>query len=343
MDYIPRLNTLLDKYLNDLCSAHEKNEMISLLIRAEEDRIVIPGIREIWTRLKMDDIKHSVDWDNMYAVVTSAEQRITAFGHLKKKASRRSWPVLAATILLFFIAAVAFYFSRPAIQMPTQPAMAVNKTSFQETVSKYRSIHLPDGSLVILFPGSSLEHPRAFKGKTREVSLTGEGYFDIAHLAGMPFIVHTGKISTRVLGTAFDIKAYPGDASIEVTVKRGKVEVLNERKSIGLLTANQMISFTKQSEKYEQRKIPAATYAPSISKETFFDNITMKEAAIKIEALFHVPVELINADMEKCRVTATFSEKDNLEEILTVICGVTRAKFHVANNLVIIEGAGCSN
>jgi ferric-dicitrate binding protein FerR (iron transport regulator) len=83
-------------------------------------------------------------------------------------------------------------------------------------------INLPDGSKVVLNANSKLEYPPGFSNNTREVYLDGEAYFDIAHDPGKPFIVHTGSISTRVLGTAFNINAYRSQQFVEVTVTRVK-------------------------------------------------------------------------------------------------------------------------
>lgn len=77
-------------------------------------------------------------------------------------------------------------------------------------INKSKFIHLPDGSTVLLNEGSKLDFGNDFNTGSRQVVLTGEAYFDIKHDERRPFVVHTGKVYTTVLGTAFNIRAWPG-------------------------------------------------------------------------------------------------------------------------------------
>lgn len=87
-------------------------------------------------------------------------------------------------------------------------------------------IVLPDGSKVWLNAASSLKYPTAFKG-TREVTLTGEAYFEIAENAAMPFRVNAGAMQVQVLGTGFNVMAYDNEAAVAATLLEGKIAVNN--------------------------------------------------------------------------------------------------------------------
>src|SRR5688572_8298430 len=103
-------------------------------------------------------------------------------------------------------------------------------------------LRLPDGSTVLLNEGSKLEYPITFSGDTREVFLQGEGYFDIQHNPSKPFVVKTANVTTTVLGTAFNVKAFPSEKHITVTVTRGKVKVSKDEKVLGVITHDQQIT-----------------------------------------------------------------------------------------------------
>src|SRR5690606_2603405 len=105
------------------------------------------------------------------------------------------------------LGAVVFYFSLK----PGEPTTTVHAEFGNSKVTKlaHQLLLLPDGSTVLLNNNSSLDFPQQFTGDTREVILKGEAYFDIKPDASRPFIIHTGKVKTRVLGTAFNIRAYP--------------------------------------------------------------------------------------------------------------------------------------
>jgi ferric-dicitrate binding protein FerR (iron transport regulator) len=206
---------------------------------------------------------------------------------------------------------------------------------------KKRVVHLPDGSTVLLNRHSTLDYPADIAGG-REVTLRGEAYFDIVHRTGQPFLVHTGKIVTKVLGTAFNIKAYPGERAIEVTVDHGKVQVLRGRSSIGLLTDNQQMRYNNDTEGYISKDVnikPVMAWKP---EEVVFDDITMEEAARRIGQRFNVTVSFVNAAVKDCRVTATFYLEDDLDEIMTVICAVNQSNFVIKGNTIMIDGKGCN-
>jgi transmembrane sensor len=89
-----------------------------------------------------------------------------------------------------------------------------------------KSFQLPDGSKVMLNAGSTLGIPTDFNHSRRDIYLEGEAYFDVTKDAQKPFTIHTSRMDIKVLGTAFNIKAYPGDALAEASLLTGSVEVL---------------------------------------------------------------------------------------------------------------------
>jgi ferric-dicitrate binding protein FerR (iron transport regulator) len=90
--------------------------------------------------------------------------------------------------------------------------------------SKTRTI-LPDGSTVWLNAGSSIRYEPGFSGPQREVTLQGEAFFDVVKQPSRPFIVHAGDLNIKVLGTAFNVKSYDEDKSVETTLIRGLVQI----------------------------------------------------------------------------------------------------------------------
>ncbi len=203
-------------------------------------------------------------------------------------------------------------------------------------------VHLPDGSMVLLNSNSRLEYPASFGDTAREVVLSGEAYFDIVHLSGRPFLVRTGKLTTRVLGTTFNIRAYPRDKAIEVTVTSGKVQVLKENSSVGLLTDNQQMRYDKGSENCLRQKVDVKPLVAWKPEEVSFDDITLEEAAGRLKEWFGVSVSFINPALKDCRVTATFYREDSLEEIMTVICAVNQSTFTINDKSILVDGKGCN-
>jgi transmembrane sensor len=108
--------------------------------------------------------------------------------------------------------------------------------TFMAAFGERKDFQLPDGSVVTLNGGSKLEIGEGFGVASRYLYLEGEAFFDVKHNAALPFIVHTPAMDVKALGTAFNVKAYPGEKITETSLLRGLVEVtLNENNNRKML------------------------------------------------------------------------------------------------------------
>jgi transmembrane sensor len=124
----------------------------------------------------------------------------------------------------------------------TAPSLAMSGRMYSTDVAQHASVTLSDGSRITLAPQSRLRVADGFGRDTRSVTLDGEAYFEVASAAGAPFVVHTGTVATRVLGTGFVVRRYPTDASVSVAVLTGKV-VTGARRHV-TLTAGSVARLT---------------------------------------------------------------------------------------------------
>lgn len=364
MDSSHRLQELFARYLRRDITAQEVQELVTLLRQADAEKALSEQMQILWEDLKTQDVEYPVDWDKMYGRVSEAGEDLEiSHGRMDGLAGRPAglrigWRhrYRAAAAVFVLLAGTAAYLSlrisgRPGVHpaAAAQPAIVaapvagttMRAAGHLTAEDKKRVVHLPDGSTVILNRHSTLDYPLDIAGG-REVTLSGEAYFDIVHRTGQPFLVHTGKIVTKVLGTAFNVKAYPGEDAIEVTVDHGKVQVLKGRSSMGLLTDNQQMRYNKGTEGYISQKVnvePVMAWKP---EEVVFDDITMEEAARRIGQRFNVTVSFANPVVKDCRVTATFYQEDDLDEIMTVICAVSQSNFVIKGNTIVIDGKGCN-
>jgi transmembrane sensor len=146
-----------------------------------------------------------------------------------KKPFYKHWISYATIIVLiasvFLVYQVADKDNHKEIASVKIPANEISINSGSRT-----RIVLPDGSQVWINSGSKLTYDNSFKGNTREVQLDGEAYFDVVKDAARPFIVHTSGIDIKVLGTAFNVKAYKIEPVIEATLIHGSIEVINKNR-----------------------------------------------------------------------------------------------------------------
>lgn len=199
-------------------------------------------------------------------------------------------------------------------------------------------IKLPDGTTVILNDNSSLVYDSVgFAGAAREVRLIGEAYFDVAHNSGRPFVVHTQDVSTTVLGTAFNIKAFSQQPEIVVTVTRGKVRVGNTQKIFDNLLPNESLTITPQNSSYTKRSVQAVKAVAWTSSLLIMDNVSMVDAAKIISERFHTKVQ-IAPSLDSCRVTAYFTKGESLEQVLDIISLSKNGSYAIRNGSASIRG-----
>ena len=134
----------------------------------------------------------------------------------RRQANWRPW--VAAASLLALIAGVVLY-------LHTGKGSPNSTTAIAAPRGAKKSMQLPDGSKLWLNAGSKIVLSNTFTSGNRELSLEGEAFFDVKHDEQHPFIIHVGRLDVRVLGTTLNVRAYPGDSTMETTLINGKVEV----------------------------------------------------------------------------------------------------------------------
>jgi ferric-dicitrate binding protein FerR (iron transport regulator) len=328
-----RLQYLVRQYADNLITSEEMTELFSLIADSRRDEKFNKEFLAIWNSIHPEEQLNLIDEDRLFSDI---ERKIS---DSPVRQSRFMWTRAAAILLVALSAGVIYFFlyGSKSAEIKNMPVATAN----QLTHSSHSLIKLPDGSSVLLNNNSTLDYT-TFTKDSREVILSGEAYFDIARDKKHPFIIRTGKLHTTVLGTAFNIRAYPEENDVTVTVTRGKVEVEMEDKTLGIITPNQQISFNKQNGSTVQQQVHADSILVWKQNDLVFDNTNFEEAAVIISNRFNVTVTFANELLKNCRFTASFLNENNIDQVLTVLCDVNNATYEKKNDLIIINGEGCN-
>lgn len=249
------------------------------------------------------------------------------------------WYKIAGVAAVLIIIS-GLYLSWPLLKEQVLPG---DLTSVSISDHEKKQIILADGTIVWLNAGSELKYPKDFNGKTREVYLSGEAYFDVQHDSAKPFLIHTGKVLTTVLGTAFNIREDQNKHILEVTVTRGKVSVADDGKLLSILTSNQQVSLDLVSRKPVEKTIDAETVIAWKDDNMLFDDITFADAAIQLEQHFHVKITFDNDKLKACRFSGTTLKGDQLNKILDAISTFNNATWKMkSDGNIVIYGQGCN-
>ena len=244
------------------------------------------------------------------------------------------WAKVAAVALI--LAGAAFWLIQANTSKTTTPlAVAPEPKKISIPYGATKKIHLPDGTEVLLNAGSELQYAADFNTSHRTVQLSGEAFFDVKKDAERPFIINTGKMNIRVLGTAFNVKAYPEDKTSEASLIRGAIEVSmhGDPKKKFILRPNEKIVFPNntlpgsnelvalQREGYALSNVSINPVDNSVIETAWtnnrlaFMNERFGDIAQQLERKFEVKLHFEDSTAAGLRFTATFEDEDIRETL----------------------------
>ena len=201
-------------------------------------------------------------------------------------------------------------------------------------------ITLPDGTVVTLNGGSKLTYPTLFAGKERCVSLSGEGFFEVAKDAEHPFLVNADNLSVKVLGTKFGFKSYKDDNQTIVTLKEGLVKAMPSNKEAVngiVLRPNQQLVLDNRTGEFQCRNVNTAEYLSWKEGVLYFRDTTLDEIAKILERKFNVKILIASESLKNDRYFAHFGYNENLEQILTLLSHKRFWKYEKKNGTIEIR------
>lgn len=264
---------------------------------------------------------------------------------------------LAAAVALLFVVGYVVY--RTGINENLSGKGAVLSAGagmklYSNTSQKPLPLTLEDGSKVTLDPNSELEVPDHFSDLERVVYLSGEAFFEVSENPDRPFLVNTGDITTKVLGTSFHVKAWPENSTVEVAVKTGKVSVYERvgtnvsapgRKGSGVvLTPNHQVVFSKNEKVFLTGLTDNPTPLPSqealVESAFVFEDVPLRQVLDQLEKAYNIDIEIEKQNLGECPLTAQLSRKD-LYAQLEIICAAIQGTYEIKGTTILINGKGC--
>lgn len=200
------------------------------------------------------------------------------------------------------------------------------------------TIRLSDGTHIYLNAESVLKYPNKFCGNTREVYLEGEAFFEVAKDKKHPFIIHSSKMDTKVVGTSFNILAYPNQKNQEVSVLTGKVSVSSTvTKQNVFVFPGQKATIEKETNNLKAySQINISTIASWRKNILVFEDITVNEVVATLERHYGVKIKIQNQSFQNLIINASFEEAEP-EQVLNLLCKSIDASFKKEKNSYIIK------
>jgi transmembrane sensor len=219
----------------------------------------------------------------------------------------RGWAGGAIAAATLVVAVLSFVWHERGERHVTPESAPVH--TYATSVGQRATVTLSDGTRVTLAPATTLRVPSDFGRASRAVVLDGQGYFDVAHVTGAPFVVRAGRTTARVLGTAFDVRHYANDAAVQVVVTSGKVEMAPRTgHPTVLLTAGTMGRTTSDSTA-TATAVNDADYTAWRDGRLVFRDAPVAEVLKTVGRWYGIDARLADSSLGQGALTATFDFK----------------------------------
>ena len=316
------LKTLIDKFLSGTASAEE-------LLDLNELEKQFAGLQENYT----------------VPAKPALDLKVKIFNHIEQAVGKKNrttvklfkWLGSVAAMLLIGVLCVSLYRQEGKVRY----IFSLNKV-ISTGAGEIRTVTLADGSEVTLNSGSMLSFPTQFTGLNREVSLEGEAFFSVAHNKHKPFLVKAGKLVTKVLGTSFDIAAYPELKNVKVTVSTGRVMVSRNTKQLAVLVPDKQIVYNKQSEQSEVKTVENADYSGWRTGTLIFKQALFEEVALTLEKAYGLKFHINDNLLRKYSITSKFEKDMSLKAILDILSAASCSHYTLTEHDVYFKGKPCS-
>jgi len=220
-----------------------------------------------------------------------------------------------------------------------KPAVNNEKFSNNQLIIPFGNrskITLSDSTIVWLNAGSRLIYPSRFTGDRREIMLFGEAYFEVAKNVGKPFVVKTSSIEVKVLGTEFNVSAYPDDNVVQTVLKKGSVSIHRNsgdpfEKEL-VLTPNQMASFDKKTQDSKIYMVDANEYTIWTKGLLSFDDLEMCRVLKSLERYYNIHIRYTDPMIGSQRISGKLDLNKNQDEVFEYMSKVSSTKFIKLND-----------
>jgi ferric-dicitrate binding protein FerR (iron transport regulator) len=268
---------------------------------------------------------------------------------------KRFYYIAAAAIFTgLLIGGFTHFFSSPENLSYEQSRQQNKLSEYVNNTTVPQRITLEDGSYVVLQPASKIAYSRHVIPDKREIYLEGEAFFQVAKQPNRPFYVYTNELVTKVVGTSFDVRAFPQDNTIKVIVHTGKVTVYQRKNNQAeqelaksnatIITPNQQVLFNRHLPGLSRSisRLPQIinTTGSKPNSQLMFTDAAASDVLTAIQKAYGITIVFDEEVLSHCSFTGTFTNESFFERI-SLICKAIEATYEQVDGQVIITGHDC--
>lgn len=289
-----------------------KKEVYSMVNKDTDAKDLFRKAKITWALMsstrKMPDYKVEKSYHELHSRISSKQNFLKLYPYLR---------YAAMVVLLLSISSIMFYLGK---QNTIAPEQEIKYTSVIADTGQISKVILPDSSVVWLNSGTKLTYDNNFSLNNRNLTLSGQAFLEVKKNRNLPLVVASGNLRVKVLGTRFDVNAYPDNNMIKVILETGKIELLNSKdKSFNYqLNPGEMAEYDYQTGSIKIKTVESQNFINWKEGELIFVDTPMSEVIKRLERKFNIKIEVENPRVYKSVFNAKF-KNESLKEILDYI------------------------
>lgn len=313
---------LLAKYATKEEVSNENSNVESWLNQSDENREEMKISRQMLEKVdsfyKTKNFDSDSAWQNVHSKINPKKAQIIQHKNVRKEAILKFYKYAAIVLIALLLGSVGYYFG-----FFNQKPAEFNEILLAEK-QVLNEIVLPDGSVVALNSNSQLQFPKKFKNDVREVTITGEAFFDVKPNPEKPFVINAGNAQVKVLGTSFNVRAYPETETVEVVVKTGKVQVIRKKTETQttmrdvILVPGEKGTLYNESNTLEKTINSNPNFIAWKTHDLVFNEVPLSKVIQCLEEAYHIDILIIEPELNNLLYTGHFDKKP-INFILDVI------------------------
>ena len=331
---------LIAKYLNDETNSNEKLEIKEWLDQSNENQEEMEQSRQMLEKVdvyfKIKNIDSSAAWKNVHSKINPTQLKVIQHKNIRKEAIAKFYKYAAIIIVALLLGSIGYYvgFRNP------------ESTVYSEIISGENQILnefiLPDGSTVTLNNNSKLIFPKKFNNNIREVTIIGEAFFDIKPNPEKPFVINAGNAQIKVLGTSFNVCAYPETETVEVVVETGKVQVINKNIDSKVENYKVLLAPGEKGTLFNANNVlkKSININPNFlawkTHDLIFNEIPLNEVIKCLEKVYLIKIQVMEPELNDLLLTAHFDKKP-IDFVLDVIRLTFNLELSEENELFVLS------
>lgn len=302
-----------------------KEELRQWMAQSKENERYFMDKQEVWFSIvnAADDAKY--DSHQAYEAFCRRIEEETSPSLLSRVWSSRWMRYAAAVVVVCLVGWMTYHLGQSDIS-----AQLAQDITVESPMGSRTKVQLPDGTAVWLNGGSKIVYSHRFGVSDRNVSLDGEGYFEIVNGKELPFVVKTHTLEIHDIGTKFDVCDYPKDTKAMVALLEGKVNFhpLSDEKKLYDMDSNQQAIYDKATGTVDIRQEEVADYCLWTQGVLFFNGQAFADIVKILERSYNVTITVNNAALYESHFYGDFvRQEQSLREVLDALAATGKLKY----------------